>query len=85
MRNPAGSSSALTGPLEGLHSCHIRQYRVVFMIVKNQVWIVGVGQHSRSPASDIYRRLEDLHRRGQLAGKLLSALSRLKDLLARGS
>ncbi len=84
VRDPAGCSSTLTGPLEGFHSCHIRQYRVVFMIVKNEVWIVGVGEHSRSPETDIYRRLEELQKRGKLAGKLLSALSRLKELLAGG-
>ncbi len=80
IHDPAGSSTALTGPLEGFYSCHIKQYRVVFMIVKNQVWIVGAGEHSRGQTSDIYRRLEELQRRGKLAGKLLSALSRLKDL-----
>ena len=78
---PTVCSSALTGPLDGFYSYHIRQYRVVFMIVEMQVWIVGVGQHSRSAESGVYRRLEDLHRRGELARKFLSSLTRLKDLL----
>lgn len=79
--DPAGSSQALAGPLEGFHSCHIRQYRVVFLIVEQEVWIVGVGEHSKSAESDIYRRLEDLRKRGEIAGRLLSTLTRLKHLL----
>ena len=79
--DPAGSSRALTGPLEGFYSCQIRQYRVVFLIVAIEVWIVGVGAHSQSAESDVYRRLEDLRKRGQIAGRLLDTLTQLKDLL----
>ena len=77
--DPAGASKALTGLLEGFYSCHIRH--VVFMIVEKQVWIVAVGEHSKNPGSDIYRRLEELRKRGEIAGKFLSALARLKKLL----
>jgi len=79
--DPAGASKALTGLLEGFYSCHIRQHRVAFMIVEKQVWIVAVGEHSKNPGSDIYRRLEELRKRGGIAGKFLSALARLKKLL----
>lgn len=79
--DPIRPSRALTGPLEGFHSCHIHQYRIVFLIVEDEVWIVGVGEHSKSAESDIYRRLEDLRMRGKIADRLLSTLTRLKDLL----
>ena len=80
--DPVGASKALTGLLEGFYSCHVRQHRVVFMIVEEQVWIVGIGEHSNNPHSDIYRKLEELRERGEIAGKILSALTRLKNLLS---
>ena len=80
--DPVGSSKALTGLLEGFYSSHIRQYRIVFLIVEKQVWIVAIGEHSKSPESDVYRRLEKLRDRGEIAGRFLSAVTRLRDLMS---
>lgn len=74
--DPVGHSEALRGPLEGFRSFHYLKYRVVFKIYDDlhAIGIVGIGTHDRKPDVDIYRRLEEVAGRGQLAQTILAAL-----------
>lgn len=74
--NPLHCSEGLRDPLAGWRSFHFGKYRVIFKVYEDLkvVAVAGVGQHSSQAAQDIYRRLEELGRRGDLAKSILAAL-----------
>ncbi len=67
--NPATCSEPLTGVLEGFRSFHIGEYRIVYRVFDDilTVSVVGVGKKDKGHQTELYKRLEDLARRGKLA------------------
>jgi mRNA-degrading endonuclease RelE of RelBE toxin-antitoxin system len=76
LKDPKGNSEELRPPLEGWHSFHSGKYRVIFKLYEDLqvIAIAGIGRHSSQPAQDIYRKLELLAKRGELAKDILAAL-----------
>lgn len=71
--HPIECSEPLSGPLEAFRSFHYRNYRVVYQVLEDLkiVAVVGVGRKDRHHHGEIYKRLEDLARRGKLAAAVL--------------
>lgn len=79
--HPIECSEALSGPLEAFRSFHYRDYRVVYQVLENLKIVaeVGVGKKDRHHHGEIYKRLEDLARRGELAAAVLDTYRSISD------
>ena len=79
--DPVGLSLELREPLQGFRSYHWRNYRVVFVLSDElkSIAVAAVGQRLAGTNADVYRKLEQLARKGKLAGQILSVLRRLID------
>ena len=77
--NPFECSEPLSGPLEKFRSFHYGDYRVVYQVFENfkSVAVAGVGKKDRHHQSGLYKRLEALAQRGELAASVLDALRKL--------
>lgn len=75
-KDPTHCSEPLRDPLAGWRSFHSGRYRIIFRIYEdlNVVAIAGIGKHSSHASQDIYRRLEALAQRGELAKSILAGL-----------
>lgn len=71
--NPLGCSEPLAGILEHYRSFHYGDYRVVYRVFEDlrAVSVVGLGKKDKSHRTDLYRRLEDLAKKGRLAEAVL--------------
>lgn len=67
--NPVICSEALTGSLAGFRSFHFGNYRVVYQVFEDLrlVSVVAVGKKDKDHQTDLYRRLENLTKKGKLA------------------
>lgn len=67
--NPTICSEALTGVLEGFRSFHFGEYRVVYRVFEGLrvVSVVGIGKKDTDHQTALYKRLEELARKGKLA------------------
>jgi mRNA-degrading endonuclease RelE of RelBE toxin-antitoxin system len=81
-KDPIACSVLLRPPLQMFRSCHIGNYRVIFYLAEDilAIAIVGIGKHSDDAKKDIYRKLEHLVTKGQLAQKVLDVLKGLGHL-----
>lgn len=70
---PIECSEALSAPLEKFRSFHYRDYRVVYQVLEDLkiVAVVGIGRKDRHHHGEMYKRLEDLARSGELAAAIL--------------
>jgi mRNA-degrading endonuclease RelE of RelBE toxin-antitoxin system len=75
-KDPSACSDELRSPLQDWRSFHSGKYRVIFKLYSQPkvMVIAGIGEHSRRPERDIYRRLEVLVKQGKLAEKILATL-----------
>jgi mRNA-degrading endonuclease RelE of RelBE toxin-antitoxin system len=71
--HPLNCSEPLSPPLEAFRSFHYRDYRIVYQVLEDLkiVAVVGIGRKGRHHHGEIYKRLEDLARRGKLAAAVL--------------
>ena len=74
--DPQGHGEALHHALEGWHSFHYLEYRVVYKIFEDllAIGVAGIGKHDKDAEVDIYRRLEGAVKNGQLAHSMLLTL-----------
>jgi mRNA-degrading endonuclease RelE of RelBE toxin-antitoxin system len=75
-KDPSACSDELRSPLQDWRSFHSGKYRVIFKVYSQPkvMVIAGIGEHSRRPERDMYRRLEVLVKQGKLAEKILATL-----------
>jgi mRNA-degrading endonuclease RelE of RelBE toxin-antitoxin system len=73
MVDPIGCAEPLGGVLEGWHSFHYLEYRVIYKVIEDikAISVVGIGRHDKDAEKDVYRRLENLARTGKLAESVL--------------
>jgi mRNA-degrading endonuclease RelE of RelBE toxin-antitoxin system len=71
--NPINCSEPLFGILEHYRSFHYGDYRVVYRVFEDirAVSVVGVGKKDKAHRTDLYKRLEDLAKKGRLAEAVL--------------
>jgi hypothetical protein len=71
--NPFNCSEELSGILEHYRSFPYRSYRVVYSGFENikVVSVVSLGKKNKDHQSGLYKRLEDLAKRGRLAEAVL--------------
>lgn len=76
IQNPVGCSYELRDQLKGFRSHHWDKYRVVFKIVETErlIVIVAIDERSAQSRQNVYRRLEVMAARGELADNVLIAL-----------
>ena len=76
LKDPVGCSAELTEPLAGFRSFHFRNYRVIYRVYEDlsAIAIVGIGEKSSNPHSDVYKKLENLATTGKLADTVLKTL-----------
>lgn len=74
--NPCGCSKELKGKLSGYRSFCWQGYRVVYKIFPDlrAVAVVGVGLRDAQSRNDVYRRLEQMARTGELAQQVLFSM-----------
>jgi len=77
--DPFSCSEELSGILGDYRSFHYGNYRVVYRIFKDirVVSVVGVGKKNKDHRTDLYKRLEDLAKRGRLADVVLETYRRI--------
>jgi mRNA-degrading endonuclease RelE of RelBE toxin-antitoxin system len=71
--NPFNCSEELSGILEHYHSFHYGNYRVVYRVFEDIkiVSVVGLVNKNKDHRTGLYKRLEDLAKRGRLAEAVL--------------
>jgi mRNA-degrading endonuclease RelE of RelBE toxin-antitoxin system len=71
--DPFGCSEELSGILGHYRSFHYGAYRVVYRVFEyiRSVSVVGLGKKNKDHRTDLYKRLEDLAKRGRLADAVL--------------
>jgi mRNA-degrading endonuclease RelE of RelBE toxin-antitoxin system len=71
--NPFNCSEELSGILGHYRSFHYGDYRVVYRVFEDirVVSVVGLGRKNTGHRTDLYKRLEDLAKRGRLAQAVL--------------
>ena len=71
--NPFSCSEELSGILGRYRSFHYGDYRVVYRVFEDTraVSVVGLGKKNKDHRTDLYKRLEDLSKRGRLAEAVL--------------
>ena len=71
--NPFNCSEELSGILWHYRSFHYGNYRVVYRVFEDirAVAVVGLGKKDKDHRTDLYKRLEDLAKRGRLADAVL--------------
>jgi mRNA-degrading endonuclease RelE of RelBE toxin-antitoxin system len=71
--NPFDCSEELSGILGHYRSFHYGDYRIVYRVFEDirAVSVVGVGKKNRDHRTDLYKRLEDLAKKGRLADVVL--------------
>ena len=71
--NPMDCSEPLTGFLERYRSFHYGDYRVVYAVFEDirAISVVGIGKKDKEHRTALYKRLEDLAKKGRLADAIL--------------
>jgi mRNA-degrading endonuclease RelE of RelBE toxin-antitoxin system len=71
--DPFGCSEELSGILGHYRSFHYGAYRVFYRVFEaiRTVSVVGLGKKNKDHRTDLYKRLEDLAKRGRLADAVL--------------
>ena len=71
--NPFSCSEELSGILGHYGSFHYGDYRVIYRVFEDirVVSVVGLGKKNKDHRTDLYKRLEDLSKRGRLAEAVL--------------
>jgi mRNA-degrading endonuclease RelE of RelBE toxin-antitoxin system len=77
--DPFGCSEELSGILGQYRSFHCGNYRVVYRIFENMkvVSVVGLGKKNKEHQTGLYKRLEDLAKRGRLADAVLETYRKI--------
>lgn len=71
--NPFSCSEELSGILGNYRSFHHGNYRVVYRVFEDirAIAVIGLGKKNKDHRTDLYKRLEDLAKRGRLADAVL--------------
>jgi len=82
---PFSCSEQLSGILGHYRSFHYGNYRVVYRVFEDirVVSVVGPGNKNKDHQTDLYKRLEDLAKRGRLADAVLETYRRISVEKAR--
>jgi mRNA-degrading endonuclease RelE of RelBE toxin-antitoxin system len=77
--DPLGCSEELSGILGRYRSFHYRNYRIVYRIFEDMklVSVVGLGKKNKDHQTGLYKRLEDIAKRGRLADAVLETYRKI--------
>lgn len=77
--DPFSCSEELSGILGRYRSFHCGNYRVVYRIFEDMkvVSVVGLGKKNKDHQTGLYKRLEDLAKRGRLADAVLETYRKI--------